>query len=390
VDNSPPKIKPAPVTTVSRIFRLLCAALLLLPCLAHSRDGSSTPPQPLVRSPINPIVDLVLIYDGGLGRAPWTVDRLKPYVYRQRNGQTQWLYDGFLFLEPFAKSGTRFCPLSTRKDATQRDWQEILDFYFQEGHSIAALNQLLGSLAAQGHTPLRKRKVVIMLPTPIAGSLPAQLEPSPDWGELDGQKLDFRRSPDRVRAAEWYVEQVFNRWKAKHYQHLELAGFYWLFERAWTIHAIPQISQYIKSRGSYLYWIPSWPQGRTNWSQYGFDFVYQQPNYFFHRKPTPVTRLEEACRFAETCGTTMEMEFNRDLLTKPGFPTYFDEYLEAYTKHSVWESKPVAYYEGAGAWLDMSQSTEPPVKSRFQALADIIVRRQNKADAGFVFTQAKN
>ena len=100
-----------------------------------------------------------------------------------------------------------------------------------------------------------------------------------------------------------------------------------------------------------------------------------------------MSRLEEACLFAESCGTSMEMEFNKDLLTKPAFLVYFDEYLQAYAKHDVWEKRPVAYYEGAGAWLDMANSKDPAVSSRFKALGDIVVKRQAKADGGFIFRQ---
>ena len=349
---------------------------------AASSIAKSTP-----AAKANPITDLMLIYDGGQGRLPWTVDRFKPYVYREENGKFEWLFDGFLFLDVIAKSGARLCPLTHRKDATRRDWQDLIDHYFQPGESIAALDQLLDSLAANGHTPARKRRVVIMLPTPIIGSTPEELVVSSEWGELNGKQLDFRNTADRLAVADWYVDEVLKRWQERHFKRLELAGFYWVFERAWGVHHTREIGQYINSRGSRLYWIPSWPQGRKAWRQYGFDFVYQQPNYFFHRISTPSDRLEQACRFAEGCGTSMEMEFNKDLLSKPAFLIYFDEYLQAYAKHNVWDRKPVAYYEGVGAWPDMANSNDMAVKSRFKALADIVVNRQKKADAGFVFSQ---
>lgn len=337
---------------------------------------------------INPVTDLMLIYDGGQGRQPWTPDRFKPYVYREKDGRVEWLFDGFLFIEYIAKSGARLCPITRRRDAVKQDWQDLMDHFFQQRESLAALEALLDSLAARGHVPVRKRQVVLTLPTPLTGSDPTRIEITTDWGELDGLKLDFRESADRLKAAQWYVDETLRRWREKQYQHLELAGFYWVFERAWQVHHTRDIGDYVRARGSRLYWIPSWPQGRRNWPDYGFDFVYQQPNYFFHRQPTPATRLEEACQFAAGCGTSMEMEFNKDLLTKPAFLGYFDEYLQAYEKHRVWELKPVAYYEGAGAWFDMAGSTNAAVQRRYESLADIVAKRQQKADAGFVFTQA--
>ncbi len=335
----------------------------------------------------NPITDLVLIYDGAADRVPWTVDRFRPYVYREADGKVEWLYDGFLFLDRLAKSGRRLSPITNRKDATKSDWQALLDHYFQPGQSLGALDQLLESLAQQGHRPARKRSVVLALPTPLTGSDPTRIVITSEWGNLDGRELDFTRAADRLKAACWYVDEALRLWQQRHYQHLELAGFYWLFERAWKVHHTADIAKYIHSRHYSFYWIPSWPQGRTNWRQYGFDFVYQQPNYFFHRRPTPADRIEEACRFAESCGTSMEMEFNKDLLTKPQFLGYFDQYLQVYQRHQVWQKRPVAYYEGAGAWFEMARSQDPAVHQRYKALADIIVARQKKADAGIAFRQ---
>ena len=86
----------------------------------------------------------------------------------------------------------------------------------------------------------------------------------------------------------------------------------------------------------------------------------------------------------------MEMELNADLLTKPPFLRYFDEYLDAYRRHHVWERRPVAYYEGGGAWLEMAKSNDAEINKRYNALADIIGERQNKADVGFLFRQDAN
>ncbi len=373
---------------MSRLLLICLLSLAVAGCNGRSPVASiAKPSQPGATEKTNPITDLVLIYDGGQGHQPWTVDRFKPYVYREANGNFEWLFDGFLFLDPFTPSGARLCPISKRPDATKMDWQDIITHYFADGQSIAALDQLLDELEKKGHKPVRQRRVVLMLPTPITGSSPYGISIASDWGSLDGRKMDFHHEADRFQAAQWYLDEVLKRWKDKHFKHLELAGFYWLFERSWTVNHTREIGNYIHRQGGFFYWIPSWPQGRANWKELGFDFVYQQPNYFFHRKPTPSNRLEQACQFAKRCGTSMEMEFNKDLLNKPGFPTYFDEYLRAYAKHNVWEKKPVAYYEGAGAWADMAQSHDPAVKSRYKSLGDIIVKRQKQADAGFVFRQ---
>jgi hypothetical protein len=365
--------------------RLFLAAWILTAMPAHGAPVSTA--QTPAAAPVNPVVDLMLIYDGGQGRAPWTAERFAPYVYRENSGNVEWLFDGFLFIEFIAKSGARLCPITNRKDATKADWEALLDHYFQDGQSMSALDQLLASQAGRGHRPLRKRRVVMTLPTPISGSDPYTPPTAGNWGELNGRKLDFTLKEDAILAASWYVDETLKRWETKKFGHLELAGFYWVFERAWGVHSTLEIGNYIRSKNFRFYWIPSWPQGRKNWRQFGFDFVYQQPNYFFHRQPTPPDRLETACQFAESCGTSMEMEFNHDLLTKPIFLEYFDEYIQAYEQHNVWQKKPVAYYEGGGAWGEMARSTNAAVKSRLDQLTEIIVARQKKADNGFRFDQ---
>ena len=55
----------------------------------------------------NTIRDMVLIYDGGAHRTiRWDKEHFTPYVsVKNENGTTDWLFDGFLFLE--IHDGTR-------------------------------------------------------------------------------------------------------------------------------------------------------------------------------------------------------------------------------------------------------------------------------------------
>ena len=111
--------------------RFVCTCLLLLASLASGQETPRIPTKPGTASPVNPITDLVLIYDGAEDRMPWTVDRFRPYVYREADGKIEWLYDGFLFLDRLAKSGRRLSPITNRKDATKIDWQDLMDHYLQ-------------------------------------------------------------------------------------------------------------------------------------------------------------------------------------------------------------------------------------------------------------------
>jgi Domain of unknown function (DUF4855) len=128
-----------------------------------------------------------------------------------------------------------------------------------------------------------------------------------------------------------------------------------------------------------LYWIPYWKAERADqWASLGFDYAYQQPNYFFSRD-IPFQRLDDACIFGKQNAMGMEMEFDNNV-TKPEIRNRFYDYINSFESNGVWTEKKVAYYEGGGAWLKMSQSDDPEMKKMTARLSAIIIGRQEKAD----------
>lgn len=74
---------------------------------------------------------------------------------------------------------------------------------------------------------------MISIPEPIVYQHPEQASSSTKyWGKIDNQTLDFSNSADRIKACKWYIDQVRAKFNEKNYQHVELAGFYWLAEKA--------------------------------------------------------------------------------------------------------------------------------------------------------------
>jgi hypothetical protein len=319
------------------------------------------------------ISDLVLIYHGSTHRPAWNINELKPYVYTENGTGFHWLFDGFLFLEIFDNiKGYEWDPGFKFKTAAKDQWEWLLDRYFGKDKGPDALETILDSLSGKGKTPVRIRKVVISIPCPVQGFT--------EWGELDGRKMDFNKAEDQITAACWFIDKTMDIWGKKKYRHIQLDGFYWVHEAAGKDYAIiPEVKKYLKEKDMKLYWIPYWNAERAGqWSSLGFDLAYQQPNYFFNTE-IPYQRLDDACRFAGMHGLGMEMEFDNNV-AKPEFRTRYYDYIKSYEANGVWASSKVAYYEGGGAWLKMSKSSDPEMKKMAETLSDIIVKRQEKAD----------
>lgn len=325
---------------------------------------------------IPPISDLMLIYHGATQRPAWTADQLAPYVFREKSGKTEWLFDGFLFLEIFdSVEKYDYDPGFGHQTAGKKQWEWLLNRYFAKGKGPDALEAVLDSLAKNGEKPVRARQVVISIPCPVNGFT--------DWGELDGKKLDFRNPEDQAKAACWFIDEALKKWKEKNYQHIKLNGFYWVHEdAAQSEEAIPVVKKYLESKNYKLLWIPYWgAKGKEEWKKLGFDFAWQQPNYFF-ATDIPKQRLTDACLFAKEHQMGLEMEFD-NRVSQPEFGARFYDYIKSFEENNVWERYPVAYYEGGGAWMQMAKSNNPELKKMTETLGDIIVKRQAEADKAY-------
>ena len=113
-----------------------------------------------------------------------------------------------------------------------------------------------------------------------------------------------------------------------------------------------------------------------NWKSLGFDIAYQQPNYFFGEN-TSIDLMHSAINTAEKYDMSLEMEFD-DNVSKPLYRDKFYTYLREFEKSGAWDKFPVAYYEGGGAWLRMSQSSDPEMQKMVKAMGDILVKRKEK------------
>ena len=368
---------------IKSIYLILVCSTLLFSCGSQDSrndqdkniEGDSTETlSQQVKDSLRFPIDMALIYHGGSGRNAWTQDQLSPYVYREKDGELEWLFDGYLFLEIFTQTNEiSYSFVVDRNPANKLEWQRLLTRSFNSDTGPDALNQLLDNLSEEGHVPPYRRKVVISIPNPVYGD--------ENWGSLDNKKLDFNNLEDRMTAATWYVEQVLEIWEKENYEHLQLAGFYWVSESVRSdsdAEVLQAMSSYLDEKDYDFYTIPFYRSQRAeDWKELGFDIAYQQPNYFFDLD-TPYSTLTGALDFAREHEMTLEMEFDGRLISQEAYMKRFYDYLNEFEKEGVWDDKPVAYYEGGGAWLQMSQSQDPEVKKAYDALGDILAKRKKK------------
>lgn len=322
--------------------------------------------------------DLALMYHGFKSRPSYVAPEMKHYVFRENNGKVEWLFDGFLFIEIYAETdGVGYdygIPCHGRISPRKIEWDDLLQKTFAKGKGPDAIEEVVDSLVQLGIKPPYKREVMFSLPNP-------QVQ-CKEWGELNGKKMDFTKTEDRLEAVKWYVGQIRKIWKEKDYKYLHLSGFYWIHEQIDKEHKddilVKEIQAYLNKLGFPLIWIPynGAPGVDENWKDLGFDIAYQQPNYFFGDNAS-IDLIHKAIDVVKKYNMSLEMEFD-DNVSKPLYRQKFYTYLDEFEKAGAWDQFPIAYYEGGGAWLRMCQSQDPEIQKMVKTLGDILVKRNGK------------
>ncbi|MEF2791937.1 DUF4855 domain-containing protein [Alistipes dispar] len=320
------------------------------------------------------IRDLVLIYQGGSHRMDYNAEQLRPYVvHEDRFGNRDWLFDGFLFLEFDSGKGVSYHVRGSAPLARKEDWAWLVDRHFESGKGIAALDDCIAAAVRELGEPPFRHKVVIGIPEPPRGQK--------DWGELEGRKLDFSNEEDRIAACKWYADLLEERFRSSGFQHLELAGFYWLPEILRQSREVTRaLGDYVRSKGLRFYWIPYYTaQGYSEWRDLGFDAAYLQPTYFWNRKIGD-ERVDRACELARTYGMGLEMEFDMRASVKSE-ECRRDRgmgYMSSFRRNGVYRSSAIAYYEGGGGVYYFTKTTAPEDRAFIDTLAYFIRDRRHR------------
>ena len=358
---------------------LLFAILSLLLIFVASRCTNSKPPKDqIIEIPsADGITDMVLIYHTYNSRPRWTPEQLKHYLYRENDDKIEWLFDGFLFLEIYATiDGVNYDYGIANNDKIapgKKEWEILIKETFDKRRGPNALEIVLDSMVQKGYAPPYKRQVMFCIPNPQYGQN--------NWGNLNGENLNFSKSEDRLIAVNWYIDRILEEWNKKEYKYIEFAGFYWLHE---TIdfqygddELIKGVQNILKEKNINLCWIPYYgADGADKWRDFGFNIAYQQPNYFFDTK-SPKEIITGALDFAYKYNLALEMEFD-DRIEQPVYRERFYTYLDEFEKSGIWDNKPVAYYQGSDAWLKMATSDDIEIRKMYKTLGDILVKRNGK------------
>lgn len=318
--------------------------------------------------------DLALIYQGGTHRPDWTAEDLAPYVtHTFADGHTDWFFDSFLFFEFTDNWQVAFGYKYGARNATKKDWEWLLNRIFEKEKSLDALNSCIKYYKTIIGEPGFKHKIVLGIVSPITGQT--------DWGDLDGEKLDFNIQTDQIKAAKWYIDELVKRFSENAYDNLELEGFYWLEESTVKCGDLPEyINRYVHLMGKKSYWIPYWyAPGFDQWKSLGFDIAFLQPNHFFD-KTVLDARLRDAYKLAKKFGMGLEMEFDSKVLYE-NEDTYYprlETYIDAFEKYGVFENAVIAYYSGTKAILDMYRSDYIENTLVLDRIASNVVDRRNR------------
>ncbi len=329
---------------------------------------------------------LILMY--GNATTPWREEDLQYYAAHLNHDDTpdDWLYDSFLFLNVKAGSGRDYCAdvnlgttmsgegdffaMVSPNPADKGDWEELLDFYLGEKGAVRTLDMTIESAFRQIKKPYGpKRNVVLMLPYPHISQ--------EQFGEINGAHHDFSikrqnlmtATKARLRAEEWFVDEIVRRFNGEKFRHVHLLGVYWMFEtvyRSWEVDdhwLLKEVRKHVHRQGLKFLWIPFWSSYNVHllddYQRYYFDMAFLQPNYMFYAKGKGVG---DAARAAQVRNAGIEMEYylelNEPIAITGERHARFRDYLNGGITYGYMSNAACAHFQGVGSLQRMRKHTD--------------------------------
>jgi len=344
---------------------------------------------------------LVLLY--GKENERWTEDELLYYVaHLSEDGKPDdWLFDSFLFINLSAPSGNHyqadvnigttmagegdFFAVCSPRPGNLKDWNDLLDYYFSDGGAIQTLDRTINEVEKSiGNVPC-KRNVVLTLPYPhITQQSFGEIEKGSGIlnFSVHGQNL-MRATNARLSAERWFVDQAMERWKSLKTKHINLLGFYWIFEtvyRSWEIddhYLLKELRKCINSHGLKFLWIPFFSSYNfhllKDYKKYYFDLAFIQPNFMFYKEGKSISA---AVKEARSSGAGIEIEYYLDLNEPIAITNEkqvrFREYLNAGIKYGYMKEAACAYFLGYDSLHRMHQHADPIEREYYEDIYHFI------------------
>ena len=354
------------------------------------------------------VCDVCLIYSGDSSRPKWDKMHLRPYLtHKYADGHRDWFYDAFLFNESHLGSAVLGNSKGGQQAATKEEWLQYLDNLFENGHDLRMLDDMITDYKKEiGEPPLR-HKVIIGTCCPAKdGSNGGAEWADINWGTVNGEKMDFSKKSNRIKATEWFIDEIIRKFDEANFVNIDLAGIYWVEESLYSNgDIVADINDYIHSKGLRSYWIPYWSNNDEyahNWDRkYHFDLAWRQPNYFFYTTVgnrtilPPHKQLVEAIEDSKKYGLGLELEFetqgksNGLNETDPKMHQRLIDYIDEFENQGVWDEAGVAHYSGTQGFYHMAISPDPVNQATIDRLATIVAKRQ-KAFAGIEDVAVEN
>ena len=356
------------------------------------------------------IADAAICYGGHSARNPylWTPERFeKTVLYTDENGKEHWLFDNMIMMELWDDDFKVTYSIANdgRYSSRKEHWQRQLDYWFDSENGFVALEKCIAEGVKRIGKPSSKRGIIFSLPDPVyfehySNAMKGVDRNTVYWGEIDGVAMDFSKVEDRVKAYTWLVDAVRAKFAEAGYKYIELIGFYVLSEELSTPGSfryeykehdktIKAVADYCHACNEGFYWVPyAMAPGIEKSSDFGFDQVVMQPNYYWKDAKWSWDQIEKKIR---DFGLGMELEFegtHGEPLTssilsslKNGQPNpyaernkaRFQEYLDNAKARGLHGEVPFVLYSGTNGLYELATSENPADRAIYHALCQFII-----------------
>ncbi|WP_309118940.1 DUF4855 domain-containing protein [Paenibacillus sp.] len=316
--------------------------------------------------------NIALIYTGyydpanydGVPVGDYDKDKFMPYVgYLDERGKAQDdFFDTFLILSlqsPHGGSLHRWYDwVPNSVPGRLQDWQYAMERPFAKNLQLDALEQAAKQVGRDLGEPDKQVNVYLTIPFPDPQSR--------DFGDFDGDGAsdDLSSLEERNALVRWYIDEMTERFESRDYEHLRLAGFYWLQEDLDTTvpgerENVMATADYLRERGMRLGWIPWSGAGeKGNGDRHGYDFTIVQPNHYFNADTT-IERIEETAELSRSSGQGVEIEFDQRAAESPYYRQVLYNYLIGGVKYGYMTESILAYYQDVYAIYDFYRHRSP-------------------------------